>query len=173
MFIVDEAHLFARPVEADAPGGYIEPPLSMFVRMMRKRGVGLCLVSHLPSDFVPPGETTSIIFQAAGTIFLFGSTEDSYLRFCANALHLAEDEVMQMLWMGRGEGMLRYYGDPRAMAIRLDPERAALAKRPEDMEKDEKSTARGGKSSTAKKSSLRELYDDFLVAAEIKNRFPE
>jgi len=173
IFIVDEAHVFARPVEADVPGGYIEPPLSMFVRMMRKRGVGLCLVSHLPSDFVPPGETTSIIFQAAGTIFLFGSTEDSYLRFCANALHLAEDEVMQMLWMGRGEGMLRYYGDPRAMAIRLDPERAALAKRAEDMEKNESSTAARTKLGTAKKSSLRELYDDFVVAAEIKNRFSD
>jgi len=169
MFIVDEAHLFARPVEADVPGGYIEPPLSMFIRMMRKRGVGICLLSHMAADFIPPGETTSIVFQAAGTIFLFGSTEDSYLRFCANSLHLAEDEVEQMLWMGRGEGMLRYYGDPRAVAIKLDPEPGALAKRVEDLEdvvQAEKKVAEG------KKGSLREAYDVFLTA-EMLHRFRE
>jgi hypothetical protein len=168
LFIVDEAHLFARPVEADVPGGYIEPPLSMFMRMMRKRGVGLCLLSHQSADFIPPGETTSIVFQAAGTLFLFGATEDSYLRFCANALHLGEDEVAQMLWMGRGEGMLRYYGDPRAVALRLDPEPDALAKKAEDLE----NATPAEKKDAEKRSGLRELYNDF-VAAEVQRRFPE
>jgi hypothetical protein len=158
MLIVDEAHLFARPVEADVPGGYIEPPLSMFLRMMRKRGVGLCLLSHAAADFIPPGETTSVIFQGAGTVFLFGGTEDSYLRFCANVLHLSEDEVAQMLWMGRGEGMLRYYGDPRAVAIKLDPESEALAQTAET----EEGILRPSKADAMKKSSLRGLYNDFL-----------
>jgi hypothetical protein len=163
LFIVDEAHLFARPVEADVPGGYIEPPLSMFMRMMRKRGVGLCLLSHQSADFIPPGETTSIVFQAAGTLFLFGATEDSYLRFCANALHLGEDELTQMLWMGRGEGMLRYYGDPRAVALKLDPEPDALAKKAEDLE----NATPAEKKAAEKRSGLRELYNDF-VAAEVQ-----
>jgi hypothetical protein len=167
MFVVDEAHLFARPVEADVPGGYIEPPLSMFMRMMRKRGVGIVLLSHIPTDFIPPGETTSIVFQAAGTVFLFGATEDSYLRFCANSLHLKEEEVEEMLWMGRGEGMLRYYGDPRAVAIKLDPEPDALAKTAET----EQDASRPHKASVVKKSSLRELYDDFTVKKEIAQRF--
>jgi hypothetical protein len=166
MFICDEAHLFARPVEADVPGGYIEPPLSMFMRMMRKRGVGLCLLSHMASDFIPPGETTSIVFQAAGTIFLFGSTEDSYLRFCANSLHLAEDEVDLMLRMGRGEGMFRYYGDRRAVAIKLDPEPDALVKKAEDSE-DAAQTEK--KSPGERRIGLREAYADFL-ATEIPQR---
>jgi hypothetical protein len=140
----------------------------MFMRMMRKRGVGLCLLSHQSADFIPPGETTSIVFQAAGTLFLFGATEDSYLRFCANALHLGEDELTQMLWMGRGEGMLRYYGDPRAVALRLDPEPDALAKKAEDLE----NATPAEKKDAEKRSGLRELYNDF-VAAEVQRRFPE
>lgn len=163
--IVDEAHLFARPVEADVPGGYIEPPLSMFVRMMRKRGVGIALLTHLPNDLVPPGETTSIVFQAAGTIFLFGSTEDSYLRFCVNNLHLQEDEAEQMLWMGRGEGMLRFYRDPRPVPLKIDPEPDALAKTGEEPEQPTEARPAG------QKRTLRGVYDDF-VAAEIKQRFP-
>lgn len=172
MFIVDEAHIFARPVEADVPGGYIEPPLSMFMRMMRKRGVGLVLLSHMASDFIPPGETTSIVFQAAGTIFLFGSTEDSYLRFCANALHLREDEVEQMLWMGRGEGMLRNYGDPRAMAVKIIPEPAALVKKAEDG-KPSSENVPSTSSETKTSSGLREAFDDFAVKKEIVQRFPK
>lgn len=171
MFIVDEAHLFAKPVEADVPGGYIEPPLSMFMRMMRKRGVGLWLLSHIPGDFVPPGESTSIIFQVAGTVFLFGSTEDSYLRFCAGALHLSEDELKVMLWMGRGEGMLRYYGDPRAIAIKVMPEESALAKgsekdlRPPTENSSPPGQADGKRATQAEKptSTLRDSLKGFLA----------
>lgn len=126
--------------------------------------------SHMAGDFIPPGETTSIIFQAAGTIFLFGSTEDSYLRFCANALHLAEDELAQMLWMGRGEGMLRYYGDPRAMAVKIVPEQEALTKKVEDG----KTSSENAPSREQKKSSsVREAFDNFVMKKEIAQRFPK
>jgi len=127
LLFIDEAHLFSRPVAADVPGGIIEPPLSMFVRMVRKRGIGTWLATHSPIDLIPPGERTSIMFQALGTIILFGSTDEDYLQFCRTHLHLSSDEVEQMLWMSRGDAMLRYYGDPRAIPIQIIPEPEALA----------------------------------------------
>jgi len=63
--------------------------------------------------------------------------------------------------------MLRYYGDPRAVAIKLDPEPDALAKTAET----EQGVSGRSRTSAVKKSSLRELYDDFVVAAEVKKRF--
>ena len=132
IFIIDEAHEFSRPVQDyEVAGGYIEPPITRFVRMMRKRGVGLWLLSHSPSDFVPPGEKTAVLFETIGSIFMFGSTNEHYLAFCKFTLGLTDDEINDvetgLKWMSRrGEGMLRYFGDPRPIPVRLIPEPAAL-----------------------------------------------
>jgi len=132
IFIIDEAHEFSKPVQDfEVAGGYIEPPITRFVRMMRKRGVGLWLLTHSPTDFIPPGEETAVVFETIGTIFMFGSTVQQYLDFCRDTLALTKDEVegpeIGLKWMSmRGEGMLRYFGDPRPIPVKLIPEPQAL-----------------------------------------------
>jgi hypothetical protein len=129
IMLVDEAHLFSKPVQAQGvPGGVIEPPLSEFVRMMRKRGVGCFLLSHSPSDL------PKILYETIGTLFLFGSTSRDYVDWCRDHLYLNPEDVKQMLWMGRGEGVIRFYGDPRSIAIKVIAEPETLATPPAEAE---------------------------------------
>jgi DNA helicase HerA-like ATPase len=114
ILVVEEAHKFTKPVEADVPSRIIEPPLSRFMREMRKMGVGLWAVTHLPSD-IPP-----ICLQGIGTLIVFGSSDAEYARFCKDELRLMGEEVDVLARMGRGECFIRYYGDARSVLVKVD-----------------------------------------------------
>ena len=123
IIMVDEAHLFSQAVKADVPGGVLEPPLSRFVRMTRKSGVGFWCLTHNHSDL------PRILFEGVSTFFFFGSHDPNYLDWCAHQLNLTEEQIRGpegMMFMGKGEGMLRLYGDPRCIPLKIVAEEEAL-----------------------------------------------
>ncbi len=134
IMLVDEAHLFSQAVRADVPGGLLEPPLSTFVRMIRKSGVGFWCLTHNHNDL------PRILFEGVSTFFFFGSSDPSYLDWCAHQLNLSEEQIRGpegMMHMGRGEGMLRLYGDPRCIPLKIVAEEEALTTTTDGEEKGE------------------------------------
>jgi hypothetical protein len=123
IIMVDEAHLFSQAVQADVPGGILEPPLSRFVRMTRKSGIGFWCLTHNHNDL------PRILFEGVSTFFFFGSSDPSYLSWAAHQLNLSDEQIRGpegMMFMGRGEGMLRLHGDPRCIPMKIVAEEEAL-----------------------------------------------
>ena len=120
LIVVEEAHLFSKPVPADVPGGAIEPPLTRYIRMMRKIGHGLVAITHSPTDL------PSMFLEAVGTLVLFGSTNADYIDFCTQQLQLSSEEAKQLQWMGRGECFLRFHADPRSIPVKIVAEPEVL-----------------------------------------------
>jgi len=123
LVLVEEAWMFAKPVEADVPGGRIVPPLAEFARHMRKMGFGLVLITHASTDLEPT------LFEQVGTLFILPSRageETEYSEFCRKQLNLLEEDIKAMSWMRRGQAFMRHHGDPRPVAINVVPEPIAL-----------------------------------------------
>jgi len=62
------------------------------------------------------------ILDNAGTIIVFGSNSREYIEAIASYMSLNEHDKERMLWLKVGEALVRVYGDPRPLWVRVVPE---------------------------------------------------
>ncbi len=80
------------------------------------RGYGIIAIV-ITQDF---SDIPSEILDNAGAIFAFGSHSKDYIDKVAKYMNLNEIEKEKMTWLKTGEALLRLYGDPRPLWIRID-----------------------------------------------------
>jgi len=82
----------------------------------RAFGISLVLSSQDINDF--PRE----ILDNAGTLVVFGSNSREYIDSISRYMSLTEDEKNRMMWLKVGEALIRIYGDPRPIWVKVVPE---------------------------------------------------
>ncbi|HIQ03771.1 MAG TPA: DUF87 domain-containing protein, partial [Desulfurococcales archaeon] len=80
------------------------------------RGYGLIAIV-ISQDF---NDIPQEILDNVGAIFAFGSHSKDYVERVAKYMNLNEFEKEKMTWLKTGEALLRLYGDPRPIWIRVD-----------------------------------------------------
>ncbi len=112
--MLDEAHRYckARIVESKE----LLPPPVRFVKEAGKYGFAeFCATQDV-------GDLPSALFNNAGTLVVFGSSDEATLKFYRKRLGLSETDVEKLRWFLQGQAFVKFYSDPRPIPVQIMPE---------------------------------------------------
>jgi len=116
LLIVDEAHLFARPLRGEA-----ESPVTTMARMLRKFGLAVVLLTHDWRD------VDSAFIRHCGWHLALSHSNQSYVEDTRVYLGLTPSELSWFQRGMRGRAVLRRGLDPHNILVEIEPEEIARA----------------------------------------------
>jgi len=114
MLIVDEAHLFARPLR-----GEVEAPATTIARMMRKYGLAVVLLTHGWMD------VDRLYVETAGWRLALSHSDPSYVNDTYSYMALTASELSWFQRGIRGRALLRRGHEPHNILVEVEPAEVA------------------------------------------------
>lgn len=118
--IIDEAHRYCGARKGDVAGEIIYPPPVKFIKEAGK--YGFCEFCATQDVWDLP----SVFFNNAGTLIVFGSSDEATLAFYRERVGLSKSDVERLRWFGKGDCFIRFYADPRPIPVHVVPEYIAV-----------------------------------------------